>query len=167
MKWRPSFLLIVALLLGSACAGSDDPSPAAFGDQRSDSCEKKRLRTFAVAVEADRASYSIGETVTLEITVVRSPGEASDSEPPAYSDALPPVEGAKVVVSASMRDAVLGGTGVTDKDGTVEIGLQTARYARAGAANVSTYTWKPVGPECSQVAEDGHVYSERLFRLRK
>lgn len=116
-------------------------------------CSPIAVPTLTVDVSTAKRTYSLGDTVKLQVRVTRG---AAGTE-------LNGVEDAEVLGTALGRNFVLGDDAVTGAGGMAEVLLDLDR-ARPGTVDVKVSATREVA-HC--VAEVGEVTKPKLFRIAR
>ena len=164
--------ILVALLpiAPAQAAVTGDCSPAYVrGMMRYDQLESIVLRTFNVALKADKSTYKVGQTAIVRATVTRPAhedplGVGVPLDPPTT---MPAAE-VSVGIGLRIRDVFLFGYSVTDENGKAVIKVAIKRYAPAGKALVDGFAWKrQAETPCANVEENGYISAPGLFKVVK
>jgi hypothetical protein len=182
---RVGLLLATALLVGalslSPVSAGASPGPCsgpsrhstramtlAIGTQEGrNSLETITLRSFHVAVKADRKAYKIGQTAKLTATVTRPAhedpfGQGVGLDPPASF----PAEDVVVGVGLSIGNVYLYGHGKTNASGKALIKVKIMPYTPPGSADADIFARKTqVRTICASLEEVGYTRKPKLFNV--
>ncbi len=162
MVRRTITVLITGILLGAGLVAPTSAAAAGCGGGQS-------VETYDVLTKWNKTVYKPGETVQVEVTVLRPArkdpfGFGIPIEPLFQS----PVEGATVVVALNVGVPPVWGMGTTDADGKLLLKIPLKTKVRGPIAS-STRAWKIYGdglPDCFTVEEWGRLLEYPAFEIR-
>jgi hypothetical protein len=159
---------LAALCATAVLAGSMTAAPA----QAAAHCagtEQVNLYTFKVNMKSAKKSYTLGQTATINVEVLRP----ADEDPLGMHQPMPPVEkhpveGANIGVGLRAGDVFLFGVGTTNADGKAAVKIKIQTYAEPGEVNVDALAYKVIHQNvCMTVQEFGYASVPSMFTVTK
>lgn len=161
MSRRTKLALLAGAVTGALLVSPAGPASACGGGPN--------FETFEVRTKWNKKVYKPGETLRVEVTVLRPArrdpmGMGIELEPPAQT----PVEGAKVVVAFTVGVPPVFGIGETDEAGQVVLRIPLKTKARGGIQSTTraSITYNESGPDCTNVEEWGRLVETPAFEIR-
>src|SRR5918999_6069056 len=171
-------LLATALLVGALslspssaaaspvpCSGPSRPSTRAMllavGTQEGrNSLETVTLRSFHVALKADRKAYKIGQTAKLTATVTRPANEDPFGQGIGFTaPASFPAEDVVVGIGLAVGNVYLYGHGTTNARGKAIVKVKIMPYTPPGSADADVFARKTqVRTICASLEEVGYTH---------
>ena len=157
---------IALVLAATMAAGFAAPSSA-----RSAGCDGgPALETFEVRTKWNKKVYSPGETIKVDITVLRPAGKDPFDlgvrfEPPHQT----PVEDAKVTVAFTVGVPPVFGIGYTDADGRLHLDIPFKSKVRGpiDSTTRASKVYNENGPDCTNPEEWGRKFESPAFVVRE
>ena len=127
------------------------------------------FETFEVRTKWNKKVYRPGETLKVEVTVLRPArkdplGMGIELVPPAQT----PVDGAKVVVAFTVGVPPVFGIGETDEAGQEVLHIPLKTKARGGIQSTTraSITYNESGPDYTNIEEWGRLVETPAFQIR-
>ncbi|MDQ3957494.1 MAG: hypothetical protein M3273_04140 [Actinomycetota bacterium] len=143
--------------------------PLGAGSHAAAYCGGPTLETFEVRTKWNKKVYAPGETVKVQVTVLRPAkkdpsGQGIPLDPPQQH----PVEDAKVWVAFTVGVPPVFGIGYTNEDGTLLLKIPLRKDIRGGveATTRASKMYNESGPDCTNVEEFGHKREYPAFYVR-
>jgi hypothetical protein len=137
---------------------------------KSGGMEQVSLLTLNLEVAEPKATYKIGETAEIEVTVTRPAKEDPlGNGIPMDRPYVEPAEGVIVGVGLHIGRVFLPGAAITDAQGVAKIKIKIESYAPVGQwADMSVYAWKVAyETTCATLQEYGYQSLPRQFKTTK